>query len=64
MVRESREIRILNDVVTDRLAIKDLENGVSLTEVYQNQRPADERLLDLILSKQKEFGGYQQYYCK
>ena len=52
-VRESREIKILNDIVKDRLAIKDLESGESAAAVHEKLRPANERALDLLHQNRK-----------
>ena len=54
VVRESREIRLLNDIVKDKLAIKDLESGETVAEVHEKLRPANERVLDLLHQNLKD----------
>ena len=46
-VKESREIRYLNNVVTDDLSVRELENGVDAEKVWENLKPVEERLGDL-----------------
>ncbi len=46
-VRESRQIAILNRVVKDDFSVKELENGESVDEVWENLRPVEDRLEDL-----------------
>lgn len=53
VVKESREIRILNNVVTYPLAVKALESGARITDVQEELRPVEERLLDLFYNSTK-----------
>lgn len=46
-VKESRQIRLLNQVVNDDLSVKHLESGVGVEEVWERLRPVEERLNDL-----------------
>ena len=53
VVKESRQIRILNNVVIYPLAVKALESGGRITDVEEELRPVEERLLDLFYNSTK-----------
>lgn len=53
-VKESRQIRLLNDVVKDRESIIDLEHEINLKAVWENLRPVNDRLGDLFYETQKK----------
>lgn len=53
VVGESRQIRLLNDAVRDKVSIKDLEHGMNLEEVWEKLRPVNDRLEDLFYKTQK-----------
>ena len=52
-VKESRQIRFLNEVVKDDFSVQELENGVDVEEVWENLRPVEERLQDLFYRNMK-----------
>ena len=51
-VSESREIRLLNDVVKNTMSVKELEHGKKLKDVWENLRPTNDRLGDLFYETQ------------
>lgn len=51
-VDESRQIRLLNDVVRHKASVMELEHGNSLKEVWEKLRPAGDRLADLFYETQ------------
>ena len=53
VVKESRQIRMLNNVVIYPLAVKALESGGRITDVEEELRPVEERLLDLFYNSTK-----------
>ena len=53
VVKESRQIRLLNEVVKNKVSIKELEYESNLVAVWENLRPAAERLEDLFFNTQK-----------
>ena len=53
-VRESRQIRLLNDVVKDKESIIDLEHEINLKAVWENLRPVNDQLGDLFYETQKK----------
>ncbi len=46
-IRESRQIRLLNDMVKHPMSVRELEHGGKLADVWENLRPANDRLGDL-----------------
>ena len=54
VVKESREIRLLNEVVTNKEAVKDLESGDLVQDVQERLRPVDERLFDLFYKNKRD----------
>ncbi len=54
VVAESREIRQLNEVVKDRVSVKDLEHGKDVKEVWENLRPVSDRLEDMLYKNLKD----------
>ena len=51
-VGESRQIRLLNEVVKDTMSVKELEHGKKLIDVWESLRPVNDRLGDLFYETQ------------
>ena len=53
VVSESRQIRLLNEVVENKISIKELEHETNLQTVWENLRPVTEQLESLFYKTQK-----------
>lgn len=53
-VAESRQLGRLNDVVKNKVSVRELEHGKSLDEVWENLKPVDDRLEELFYDTQEK----------
>ena len=54
VVKESRGIRLLSELVKDSLSVQELENGSPVEDVWESLRPVEERLEDLFFKSMKD----------